>query len=171
MGLAAIGAAAWGAWEVVTTGSQVILWSAVALVAVCALMLSRMARVSARAVAREVRADEVERPPLTVQDLALGDTRTVRWTPRELPRPLASSAGSRAAAVLDEAAAREALRLAEREERLRAREAQLQPPSIDAARRAREAAEAERFGRMGYIDDAEIEAHVRQLLERRASGS
>ena len=40
------------------------------------------------------------------------------------------------------------------------------PPSIDTARPAA----ASEFSRMGYVDDAEIEEHVRRLLERRASG-
>jgi hypothetical protein len=51
-----------------------------------------------------------------------------------------------------------------------ARAAAQQPPSIDVARTARAAAAESDYARMGYVDDAEIEAHVRQLLTRRAAG-
>ncbi|WP_375383678.1 large exoprotein [uncultured Microbacterium sp.] len=173
VGLAALAGAVWGGWQVVTTGSQVVLWSAVALAVVCGILLNRMSRVNARAIARETETETEVAPrrAVTVQDLALGVERDVAWTPRELPRPLTASAGSRAAAVLDQAAAREALRLAAQEERMREREAELQPASIDRARQAREEAESERFRQMGHVDDAEIEAHVRQLLQRRAASA
>lgn len=171
VGLAAVGVAAWGGWQVVVTGSQVVLWAAVALAAVCGILLHRMSQVNARALAREAGVEVAVRRAVTVQDLALGAEREVVWTPRELPRPLTASAGSRAAAVLDGAAAREALRLAAQEERLRERAAALQPASIDRARQAREDTDSERFRRMGYVDDAEIEAHVRQLLARRTASA
>ncbi len=80
------------------------------------------------------------------------------------PRPLVSSAGSRAAAVLDAEAAREALRTAAREEALREQVERAAPPSIDTARVAK--AEPSVYSRMGYVDDAEIEEHVRTLLSR-----
>jgi hypothetical protein len=51
-----------------------------------------------------------------------------------------------------------------------ARTAPAQPPSIDTARTARTASAESEYARMGYVDDAEIEAHVRQLLTRRAAG-
>ncbi|MFC0198249.1 large exoprotein, partial [Microbacterium arthrosphaerae] len=80
-------------------------------------------------------------------------------------------AGSRAAAVLDAEAARQALRQAALEEAMLARTTATQTPSLDAARAARPAAaENSEFSRMGYVDDEEIEAHVRALLTRRASG-
>ena len=169
LGLAALVAAGLGAWQLAATGAQALLWSAGALTLVCALLLQRMSRVGARARAR-VAVTEVSEPARpVVQDIVLDPaTRTPRWQPRTLPRPLASSAGSRAAAVLDGAAAREALRAAALEEAKRQRAAQIQPPSIDTARIAR--AEASAFSRMGYVDDAEIEAHVRDLLARRATG-
>ncbi|KAA9105570.1 large exoprotein [Microbacterium rhizomatis] len=169
LGLAAVAGAIWGGWQVVATGSQVVLWSAVALAVVCGILLNRMSRVNARVIARETGAEVAPRRAVTVQDLALGVEREVAWTPRELPRPLTASAGSRASAVLDQAAAREALRVAAQEERMRELEAELKPASIDRARVAREEAESERFRRMGHVDDAEIEAHVRQLLQRRAA--
>lgn len=166
VGLAAIGLAVWGGWQVVATGSQLLLWVGIGLAGICGLMLGRMSRVGARAavVARDA-APAVRRP---VQDVDL--TADGAWTPRTLPRPLTASAGSRAAAVLDGA---EALRQAAREEALRSRAAELQPPSIAVARRAHDEAAAtapSRFAGMGYVDDAEIEAHVRQLLAKRAAG-
>jgi len=167
VGLTAIGFAVWGGWQVVATGSQLLLWSAVGLAVLCGLLLRQMARVGARSGVRAAAAEPTLRPNLTVQDVAIGRDRAV-WTPRELPRPLVSSAGSRAAGVLDGAAAREALRQAALEEALREREAPQRPPSLVEARRSRDAAA---FARMGYVDDAEIEAHVRQLLERRVAGA
>jgi hypothetical protein len=157
----------WGAWEVVTTGAQLVLWSAVGVAAVCALLLQRMTRVGARAVTRSVVVDDAVHEARNVQDVGLTADRRA-WAPRELPRPLTASAGSRAAAVLDAAAAREALRQAALEDRLRQRAASLQPPSIDTARTARRAAAASEFVRTGPVDDAAIEAHVRQLLASRA---
>jgi hypothetical protein len=68
--------------------------------------------------------------------------------------------------VLDGQAAREALRAAAREQAMREIAEQQAPPSIDTARVARKS----EFARMGYVDDSEIEAHVRQLLARRAVG-
>ncbi|WP_439592091.1 large exoprotein [Microbacterium sp.] len=159
--LVGIGVAVWGGWQVVATGSQVLLWSGVAFAAVCGLLLHRMSRVGARAIVRETSAEP--RPMAAVQDLAVGEAPRV-WSPRELPKPLTASAGSRAAALLDAEEAREAVRQAAVEEAMRERAEAQRPPSIDTARPARE------FARMGFVDDAEIEAHVRDLLSRRASG-
>jgi hypothetical protein len=171
VGLAAVGFAVWGAWEVVTTGAQLVLWASVAIAALCGLLLQRMTRVGARAVTRTATVDSTFHtgPDVQVQDVALATVRRT-WAPRELPRPLTGSAGSQAAAVLDAAAAREALRQAAREDAIRQRAAERQPPSIDTARTARRAAEAPALDRRGPVDDAEIEAHVRELLRRRAAG-
>ena len=103
-------------------------------------------------------------PDVRVQDVALEPVSRA-WAPRELPRPLTASAGSRAAAMLDVEAARESMRQAALEEAMRERAEAQRPPSIDTARVARAD-----FAGMGYVDDAEIEAHVRGLLARRASG-
>jgi len=166
VGLVALGLAVWGAVEIVVTGAQALLWTAVAIAAGSGLLLQRMSAVQRRVLVREA-PQVLARPAVALQDVALGAER-VGWTPRELPKPLTASAGSRAAAVLDGAAAREALRQAALEESMRERAERAAPPSIDTARRAR-AAEPD-FARMGYVDDAEIEAHVRRLLERRAVG-
>lgn len=166
LGLVFVGVAVWGAFDVVSTGSQLLLWVGVAGALVAALGVRRMSRVGARSVAKTM---DAEQPvPARLQDVPLaGDRRG--WEPRGLPRPLTASAGSRAAAVLDAEAAREALRHAAVEEEMRRRAEAQRPPSIQPARVARAAAAPE-FARMGVVDDAEIEAHVRELLSRRAVG-
>lgn len=155
----------WGGFQVVATGSQLMLWSAAVVGAGALLMLQRMSRVQRRTEVRVVASPAV-RVAGSVQDVSLASDR-VAWTPRELPRPLTASAGSRAATVLDEAEARDALRRAAVDEAMRARAERLRPPTLAAARATRR--EAEFAGGPAAGDDA-IEAHVRQLLERRASG-
>lgn len=150
--LGAIGAG----WTLLVAGGAVALSSL--------LVLSRMNTVARRAASRSVEI-EVVREASALQDVVLESDR-VEWTPRTLPRPLTASAGSRAAAVLDASDARDALRQAAVEEALRERVAQAAPPSIDTARRTRAAEVA--FA--GPADDERIEAHVRDLLARRASG-
>lgn len=159
MGLVATGLAIWGAWEVVATGSQLLLWTGVALVTVSALVLGRLKRVGARAAVRTAVPDVV--PVRTAVTFFEDEDR--RWAPRELPRPLTASAGSRASALLDAEGALEAVRTAALEESMRERAEASRPPSIDTARSAE-------LGRKGVVDDAEIEEHVRRLLARRASG-
>lgn len=164
VGLVAVGLAVWGAVDLILTGSQLLLWSSVAVASAAVLMLQRMATVQRRTVQREVVA-MTPRIAGDVQDVALATDR-VAWTPRELPRPLTASAGSRAAAVLDQADARAALRRAALEEAMRARAERARPTSLDAARAAR----VDEFAGGAAAGDDAIEAHVRQLLERRASG-
>lgn len=166
--LAALVAAVWGAVETVLGGGQLLLWSGVVVAGAAGLLLQRMSRVVARAAAKTT--DAATRAPAHLQDVQL-EREPRQWAPRELPRPLTASAGSRASAVLEAEAAREALRQAALEESLRERVEAQRPPSIDTARIARSAGTAGTdFSRMGYVDDAEIEAHVRGLLERRAAG-
>jgi hypothetical protein len=165
--LVAVGFAGWGGWLVVSTGAQLVLWASVVAAATCALLLHRMRRVGARAVRRAELGEVAIRESVAVQDVALPTDRR-GWAPRELPKPLTGSAGSRAAAILDGAAEREALRQARLEDAMRQREAERRPPSIDAARTARRA--AAEFDRRGGVDDAAIEAHVRELLRSRAAG-
>lgn len=164
VGLVAVAIAVWGAVDLILTGSQLLLWSSVAVASAAVLMLQRMATVQRRTVQREVVA-MTPRIAGDVQDVALATDR-VAWTPRELPRPLTASAGSRAAAVLDQADARAALRRAALEEAMRARAERARPTSLDAARAAR----VDEFAGGAAAGDDAIEAHVRQLLERRASG-
>ncbi|GAA3212633.1 hypothetical protein GCM10017690_25060 [Microbacterium terregens] len=168
LGLGAVGVAVWGGWQVVMSGSQLVLWTGVGVATMSGLLLGRMTRVGARSVERVAIEDASARVPRVVQDVELTASRSTGWAPRELPRPLTVSAGSRAAAVLDAAAAREALRQAAVEEAGRQRAADRRPPSIAAARAARQGAEASPYAAMGRVDDAEIEAHVRRLLASRA---
>ena len=165
VGVIGLGVLAWGAFEVVTTGVQTFMWAGAAVAAASALVLHRLARVASRS-AVAIGTVRVARPDVTLQDVEL-EKASREWAPRELPRPLTASAGSRAAAMLDVEAARESLRQAALEESMRERAEAQRPPSIEVARTARAGTD---FSRMGYVDDAEIEAHVRDLLERRASG-
>nr|WP_274637936.1 large exoprotein [Microbacterium bovistercoris] len=165
IGLAGLGLAGWGAVVLAfgpsaTGAAPALVGTGGALAAASALVLVRMSRVGARAAVRAV-APIVATPRRVVaapQDVSLEDERA--WRPRELPRPLTASAGSRAAALLDAAAAREQLRQAALDDALRERAEQARPPELDTARLAR----------MGHVDDAEIEAHVRTLLRQRAAG-
>lgn len=154
-------------------GAAPVLLSAGGVVLVLAvIVLQRLSRVAARATARPV-AVAAERAPIEVQDFgAAAPAPRPTWTPRELPRPLVASAGSRAAAVVDEQIAREALRAAAREQVAREIAAAQAPTPIEIARPAAEASRPapSPYAAMGYVDDAEIEGHVRRLLERRASG-
>jgi len=119
--------------------------------------------VGARVAAPEAEAGAAAHAEASLQDVPLAADRR-GWAPRQLPRPLTASAGSRAAATVDATEARESLRQAAVEERIRRRAAEQVPPSIERARTAREPA------RTAFADDAEIEAHVRDLLARRAVG-
>lgn len=166
LGIAGLAVAGWGAVEVVTTGAQLWMWVGAGVAAASGVVLVRLSRVAARAAVRV--AEPLARPEVRVQDVAL-EQASREWAPRELPRPLTASAGSRAAAVLEAEAARESLRQAALETAMREREEAQRPPSIDTARVARAAGSD--FARMGYVDDAEIEAHVRELLTRRAVGA
>ncbi|CAN7341219.1 large exoprotein [Microbacterium sp. LjRoot45] len=165
--VAALALAGWGVFEITRAGSPAALAAGAVVAAVAALMLQRMAAVQRRGL-RRAAVVEVARPVASVQDVPLATERAA-WTPRELPRPLTASAGSRASALLDAAAAQEALRHAAVDEAMRERAERDAPPSIDTARRT--VASTPDFARMGYVDDAAIEEHVRSLLARRAVGA
>ncbi|WP_396667962.1 large exoprotein [Microbacterium sp. R86528] len=169
--LAATGVAVWGAVQVVMTGSQLLLWAGIAIAGTAALLLQRMSRVGARQVTRTM--DAAARPAVALQDVALETAPQRQWAPRTMPKPLTASAGSQAASLLDAAAARTALKQAALEEDLRQRAEAQRPPSIAVARAAHAAQPSHapsEYSRMGYVDDAEIEAHVRNLLTKRAAG-
>jgi hypothetical protein len=158
LGLAGLAIAGWGVWQIIATGAQLFVWVGAAVTALSLLVIGRMSRVAARAV-NIATAQPIEHSAAAVQDVALEEARR-GWSPRELPRPLTASAGSRAAALLDAEEAREALRQSALEESLRQQVEAQRPPSIDTAR----------VTRAKLTDDAEIEAHVRDLLARRAAG-
>lgn len=167
--LAGIAVFATGVWQIAATGSSVLVWGGLALAVVSVMTLRRLATVAATA-QRVVPVAVPVAPAADLQDVALGEP-VRQWAPRELPRPLTASAGSRAAAVLDAAAAREELRQAALEQMLRDRAEAQRPPSIDTARTARAAASASSERPLAAHDDASIEEHVRRLLERRAVGA
>jgi len=161
LGLAVAG---WGVFLLLTGGAAAPVWAGGAMVVVCALLLVQMARVGARAASRPqpVTAPvQTRRAVQEAQDISLADERA--WQPRELPRPLTASQGSRAAAVLAAAAERERLRQAALDEPLVERAELQRPPELDSVR-----LDSARLARMGRVDDAEIEAHVRALLASRA---
>ncbi len=168
LSIAALGA---GVWTMLAFSSAALLWVGGVGALSSLLVLQRMSRVAARAVRREqVAPAVVARTAAEVQDVALPVQSKATWQPRTLPRPLSSSAGSSAAAVRDAADAREALRRAAFEEAKRVRAEKAAPPSIAVARTPEKAEPASAFARMGYVDDAEIEAHVRKLLQDRRAG-
>jgi len=164
-----------GVWQFVAAGAQLLLWVSGALVLVSGVALQRMASVSARAATRAVTVDAVAPSASTLHDIELPVTaRDTSWTPRALPQQLVASAGSRAAAVQDALDAQRRLREAAQAEAMRERAAQLRPApvSIETARIApvepATPAAPSKWASMGVVDDAEIEAHVRQLLARRS---
>jgi hypothetical protein len=163
--LASIAALSLGVWQIVVGGPVLLAGAGGAGMLLSLIVLHRMSRVAARAVVRVAAEPRPARVSVPLADHAVAEPAPV-WTPRPLPRPLTASAGSRAAAVLDERDEQDALRAAARDEAAREIAQQAAPPSIDTARAAR----ASEFARMGYVDDAEIEDHVRRLLSRRAAG-
>lgn len=167
--VASLAVAGWGGFLLATGATALLFGSGLAVTAVSVIALTRMARVAGRAVARPAAVPIVRTTASAqaMQDVVMPDTRAT-WTPRELPRPLTVSAGSRAAAVLDEVEAREALRQAAVAEAIRDEAARRLPVSFDEARAARVAESP--YAGMGVVDDAEIEDHVRRLLQSRAAG-
>ncbi|WP_341973972.1 hypothetical protein [Microbacterium sp. LWO13-1.2] len=151
-----------GVWQVVATGAQMLLWIGGCTVVLAGVALQQMAAVASRAARRSV-----PRPIAAAPRVAppLHDQGRASWTPRPLPEPLVSVAGSRAQAARAEMDAqderRKAARLAELRERAE-RMARPAPPQIPAA--------TSPYARMGFVDDAEIESHVREMLARRAAG-
>ncbi|WP_144873919.1 hypothetical protein [Microbacterium sp. 1.5R] len=159
-----------GVWQLLAAQTQLLLWVGAAAVVVGGILLQRMASVAGRAVRRTVQENESVRervsPPLHDQGRAT-------WTPRQLPEPLVSVSGSRAQAARAEMDAQEerrkAARLAELRERAE-RMAPAAPVALPAPKPVTEPAASSPFARMGFVDDAEIEAHVRELLSKRAAG-
>src|SRR5690606_10537871 len=143
----------------------------VVLAALGIAVLTRMARV-ARNAAR--RAAPVLAAPAPVERIAppLHDQGPASWTPRALPQPMVAVAGSRAQAAQAQIDAQDERRRAARRAELRRRAEELAPPApvaLPAAAARADAAESP-YARMGLVDDSEIEAHVREMLARRAAG-
>lgn len=162
-----------GAWQYFASGAWALAAVGAALAVIGVGTLTQMARVARRAGRRMVQVSEVpavaerQSPPLHDQGPAV-------WTPRPLPQPMIAVAGSRAQAAQAQIDAQHQLRLAERRAELRRRAEELAPAApavLPLAKTSPQSDAAESpYARMGVVDDAEIEAHVRQLLARRAAG-
>ena len=166
--LAGLAIAGVGVWQLMTTGAQALIWGGAAVGLVSLLVLQRMARVASRAAHRPAVVAEVSSPRVSPP---LHDQGTASWTPRPLPEPLTSLVGSRAQVARAEIEAKEELRRAARLAELRERAASMAPEEpVRLAPRDAPAAADSPYSRMGFVDDAEIEDHVRQMLARRAAG-
>ncbi|MFJ2371007.1 hypothetical protein [Microbacterium sp. NPDC087665] len=153
-----------GVWQLIATSSALLLWVGGALIVVGGLSLQRMAAVSARSVRAARQTDAVARERVAPE---LHDQGPATWTPRPLPEPLVTVAGSRAQVAQAEIDAQHQRRMAARRAELRERAQQLAP---EAPVQLPAAATPSPYSAMGFVDDAEIEAHVRDLLSRRAAG-
>lgn len=159
-----------GIVQVIGGAAPLLLVTGATVVVASLVVLRRVTVVAARGTVRPAEVSVSRAAAAELQDVPLVPTPRPSWTPRELPRPLVASAGSRAAAVVDEQMAREALRAAAREEAAREIAAEQAPTPIESVRPAAAAVAPSPYAAMGYVDDTEIEDHVRHLLERRASG-
>lgn len=165
VGLAVAGV---GVWQILATGAQGLAWIGGVIAVTAIMVLQRMARVASRAARRPAVVVEAAAPRVSPP---LHDQGTASWTPRPLPEPLTSLAGSRAQVARAEIEAKEELRRAARLAELRERAATMAPEEpVRLAPREAPAAVDSPYSRMGFVDDAEIEDHVRQLLARRAAG-
>ncbi|WP_144797829.1 hypothetical protein [Microbacterium paludicola] len=159
-----------GAWQVVVGAGQILIWAGGALAVTATIALQKMASVARRAARRPVDEPVVESSAPRVSP-PLHDQGRPSWTPRPLPAPMASVAGSLAQTARAEIDATEEMRRAERVAELRRRAAQMAPAApVALPTPAAPAAEASPYSRMGFVDDEEIEQHVRQMLQRRAAG-
>lgn len=159
LGLVVVGL---GVWQLLATQAQTLLWLGGAVVIAAGFALQRMSSVASRAARRSVRIAE---EPVVRAAPTLHDQGRATWTPRPLPEPLVSVAGSRAQIARAEMDAQEERRTAARLAELRERAERMAPATpvqIPVA--------TSPFAKMGYVDDAEIEAHVRDLLAKRAAG-
>lgn len=154
--------AGFGVWQLLAAGSSVLLWIGGAAIVVAGVALQRMAAVAGR-VARATHVVAAPAAPRVAPELH--DQGRATWTPRPLPEPLVSVAGSRAQAAQAQLEAQEERRKAARVAALRERAEQMAPEAPVALPAA-----SSPYARMGFVDDAEIEAHVRELLSRRAAG-
>jgi hypothetical protein len=168
--LAGLAIAGLGVWLLVVNGAQAMIWVGGALALTAAVMLQKMSSVATRAARRPVASNAEEQAPRVSPPLH--DQGRASWTPRPLPAPLATVSGSLAQTARAEIEEQQERRRAARVAELRERAAQMAPPAPVAIPTAAPAASegASPYSRMGFVDDAEIEAHVRHLLERRATG-
>jgi len=163
---AGLAVAGLGVWQLLTGGAQLLIWVGGALGLVAAVTLQKMASVARRA-ARRPAYPVAEEAPARVSP-PLHDQGRASWTPRRLPESMVAVAGSATQIAMAEIEAQQELRRAARVAALRERAEQMAAPAPISLPAAKEASSP--YARMGFVDDAEIEQHVRQLLERRAAG-
>ncbi|MES2865637.1 hypothetical protein [Microbacterium profundi] len=156
-----------GVWQLLSGGAQLLVWTGGSLALVAAMTLQKMASVSRRAARRPVSVVTESTAAGRVSP-PLHDQGRTSWTPRPLPAPLVQVAGSATQIARAEIDAQQALRRAARVAALRERAEEMAAPAPVSLPAAKEATSP--YARMGFVDDAEIEQHVRQLLERRAAG-
>jgi hypothetical protein len=162
LGIAAVGV---GVWQLIATQGQLLLWQGGAVVVIASAILQRMSAVAARAARAARRNTERSEPAERREAPPLHDQGTATWTPRPLPEPLVSMSGSRAQAAMAQHDAQTERRKAARLAELRERAEQMAPPAP-----VQLPAASSPYAKMGFVDDAEIEAHVRELLARRSAG-
>lgn len=159
-----------GAWQLLATGAQLTVWLGGILTVLAAVTLQRLSAVAGRVARRPAAVVEQAAPRIAP---SLHDQGKAPWTPRPLPEPLVTMSGSLAQTARAEIDAQQDLRRAERVAKLRERAAQMAGPApvaLPVAPPAATPAAASPYARMGFVDDAEIEDHVRGLLARRAAG-
>ncbi len=167
--LAGLAVAGLGSWALVAGAGGAWLGVGAAFALAGLVTLQRMSAVQTRA-ARRTATPVAAAPVRRAAAVALIDEADRGWVPRSLPAPLTTTAGSRAQTARAEVDAREALRRVAEREALRARAERLRPAPVPIeTARPEPAPVASPYARMGYVDDAEIESHVRDLLARRAS--
>lgn len=157
-----------GLWRFIGAGDWLMSSAGVLMALTGGFALVRMSRVAARATARATRS--IVEPKAERISPPLHDQGPATWTPRALPEPMVSVAGSRAQAARAQIDAQDARRRAARLAELRRRAEELAPAGPVALPTPAAEGAASTFARMGYVDDAEIEAHVREMLARRAAG-
>ncbi len=156
LGLALLGL---GIWQVVAGGVQTLIWVGGIVAVFAIVVLQRMATVARHSAQSSGAVVEEKEPRVSPP---LHDQGRAPWTPRPLPEPLASVAGSLAQTARAEIEATEQLRRAARVAELRARAERMAPEAPVVL--------PSPYARVGFVDDAEIEEHVRQLLADRAAG-
>jgi len=159
-----------GVWQFATSGAWLPMAVGVTAAALGGAALVRMSVVAGRTARRASR--QAAAPVSPRVSPPLHDQGPASWTPRPLPQPLVDVPGSRAQQARAQLDAQEERRRAARRAQLRRRAEELAPPAPTPllAPAARADAEESPYARMGIVDDAEIEAHVRRLLARRAAG-
>jgi len=162
LGLAASG---FGVWQLLAVEASSLLWLGGATVVIASFILQRMSSVAARAARAARRSAQKAEPAVHREAPPLHDQGAATWTPRPLPEPLVSMSGSRAQAAMAQRDAQAERRRAARLAELRERAEQMAPPSP-----VQLPAASSPYAKMGFVDDAEIEAHVREMLARRSAG-